>query len=109
MSLVPSLTEIIFTLGAGDSVVGITYHSTYPPELSERKIIGGYFEPSVETIADLNPDIPYSLLAFYPQFYLTDLPVTSQTHAVRCREIANRAGVKNVHIGNIHLLGSDYP
>ncbi|MBW2193690.1 MAG: radical SAM protein, partial [Deltaproteobacteria bacterium] len=33
-------------------------------------------------ISDLNPDIPYSLLAFYPQFYLNDLPTTSRSHAL---------------------------
>lgn len=60
-------------------------------------------------IARLNPDIPYSLLAFYPHFYLQDLPTTSRAHALRCKEIAERQGVRRVHIGNVHLLGEDYP
>jgi pyruvate formate lyase activating enzyme len=59
-------------------------------------------------IAELNPDIPYSLLAFYPQFCLTDLPTTSRSHALRCKEIAERAGLRRVPIGNLHLLGQDY-
>ncbi|MFP3870406.1 MAG: radical SAM protein [Syntrophobacteria bacterium] len=59
-------------------------------------------------LARLNPEIPYSLLAFYPQFYLNDLPTTSRTHALRCKEAAEAAGLKRVHIGNVHLLGSDY-
>lgn len=59
-------------------------------------------------IADLNPDIPFSLLAFYPHFYLQDLPTTSRAHALRCKGIAERQGVHNVHIGNIHLLGEEY-
>jgi pyruvate formate lyase activating enzyme len=59
-------------------------------------------------IAKLNPEIPYSLLAFYPHFHLQDLPTTSRTHALRCKEIAEKAGLKRVHIGNLHLLGRDY-
>ena len=59
-------------------------------------------------IAALNPEIPYSLLAFYPHFYLQDLPTTSRTHALRCKEIAENAGLKRVHLGNVHLLGGEY-
>ncbi|OPX19225.1 MAG: pyruvate formate lyase-activating protein [Desulfobacca sp. 4484_104] len=55
-------------------------------------------------IATLNPDIPYSLLAFYPQFYLNDLPVTSRDFALQAQQVALAAGVRNVHLGNIHLL-----
>jgi len=55
-------------------------------------------------IATLNPEIPYSLLAFYPQFYLSDLPVTSRDFALAARRVAQEAGVKHVNIGNLHLL-----
>ena len=59
-------------------------------------------------LAELNPEIPYSLLAFYPHFHLHDLPTTSRTHALRCKEIAENAGLKRVNLGNLHLLGRDY-
>ena len=59
-------------------------------------------------IARLNPDIPYSLLGFTPHFYLKDLPRTSRDHAQRCRKAAERAGVNQVHIGNVHFLGNRY-
>jgi pyruvate formate lyase activating enzyme len=55
-------------------------------------------------IAALNPDIPYSLLGFYPQFYLNDLPVTSRDFAFEARQVAREAGVKQVNLGNLHLL-----
>ena len=55
-------------------------------------------------IATLNPDIPYSLLAFYPQFYLNDLPTTSRDFAFKARQVALQAGVKRVNLGNLHLL-----
>ena len=59
-------------------------------------------------IARLNPSIPYSLLGFYPHFYLNDLPRTSRSHAHRCKVAAERAGLAHVHIGNVHLLGTSY-
>lgn len=55
-------------------------------------------------IAGLNPDIPYALLAFAPQFCLTDFPPTALRHAQACLEAAKRAGLKRVRLGNRDLL-----
>lgn len=55
-------------------------------------------------LAGYSPDIPYSLLAFYPQFALGDLPTTSRDQAQRCKAAARAAGLTNVRIGNQHLL-----
>ena len=85
-----------------------------PPFLiASTLLVPGYIEEKevrsiAHFIADLNPEIPYSLLAFYPQFYLDDLPTTSRTHALRCQAIAKDAGLHHVHVGNLHLLGDDY-
>jgi pyruvate formate lyase activating enzyme len=74
-----------------------------PGYVDEKEVAGiaGY-------LAELNPEIPYGLLAFYPHFHLQDLPTTSRTHALRCKEVAEGAGLKRVHIGNLHLLGRAY-
>ena len=55
-------------------------------------------------ISSLDPDIPYSLLAFHPDFVMTDLPVTSKQQAMECLESARAAGLSRVRLGNIHLL-----
>ncbi|MCS7239795.1 MAG: radical SAM protein [Candidatus Bipolaricaulota bacterium] len=55
-------------------------------------------------IANVNPAIPLSLLAFYPNCLMDDLPCTSWAHMGRCILVAKEAGLKNVHIGNRHLL-----
>jgi len=55
-------------------------------------------------IASLDPDIPYVLLAFHPDFLMADLPVTSRRQAVECLEAAGAAGLSRVRLGNIHLL-----
>jgi len=59
-------------------------------------------------ISSLSPDIPYALLAFHPQFMMNDLPTTSKRHAQECLEEARAQGLRNVRLGNIHLLGSEY-
>ncbi len=59
-------------------------------------------------IASLSQDIPYALLAFHPQFVMRDLPPTSRRHAHECLEEAKAQGLRNVRIGNIHVLGDYY-
>lgn len=59
-------------------------------------------------LAHLNPEIPYRLLAFHPQFFLKDLPTTSWNHAHRCQEVAQQEGLMRVEIGNRHLLSMEY-
>jgi pyruvate formate lyase activating enzyme len=54
-------------------------------------------------IASLNPEIPYSLLAFHPQYRMQDLPTTSRKHAYECLEAAEKH-LRNVRLGNVHLL-----
>ena len=58
VSLVPSLTETLFDLGAGDVVVGITDFCIFPEGL-ERPRIGGTKTPSVARIRQLEPDLVY--------------------------------------------------
>lgn len=55
-------------------------------------------------LADLDPDIPYSLLAFQPQYMMLDLPSTSMEQAKKCMKAARDAGLKNVNLGNPWLL-----
>lgn len=64
VSLLPSLTEILFAVGAGERVVGVTTHCTYPPEAQQgRTQVGGYVARSMSTevILSLEPDL---VLAF---------------------------------------------
>jgi pyruvate formate lyase activating enzyme len=55
-------------------------------------------------IAELDPDIPYALLAFAPAFEMTDMAATSRRHVADCLEAVGAAGLQRVHIGNVHLL-----
>jgi pyruvate formate lyase activating enzyme len=55
-------------------------------------------------IASINPDTPYSLLAFHPSYLMTDLPNTSRKHAMEAFRAAKDEGLTRVHIGNPWLL-----
>jgi pyruvate formate lyase activating enzyme len=85
-----------------------------PPFLvASTLLIPGYIDKAeISGIADfiysLSPDIPYALLAFHPQFMMNDLPLTSKRHAEECLEEARAQGLRNVRLGNIHLLGEYY-
>jgi iron complex transport system substrate-binding protein len=59
VSLLPSNTEILFAVGAGPQVVGVTSYCNYPPEATSRPQIGGITNQaiSVETIVSLEPDL----------------------------------------------------
>ncbi len=57
VSLVPAITEIIFKLKADSTLMGITYHDTLPPGITTRKIMGGFFSPSLEKIKGADPDM----------------------------------------------------
>jgi len=58
VSLVPSLTESLFDLGAGDDVVGITDYCIFPEGL-DRPRLGGTKNPRVEALRALQPDLVY--------------------------------------------------
>jgi len=62
ISLSPSITEILFAVGAGDQVVGVTNCCDFPPEAKTRSIVGGFSAKtiSIETILSLEPDIVFS-------------------------------------------------
>jgi len=55
--LAPSLTEILYYLGLGDRVVGVTRFSYFPPEAAEKPKIGSYVNLNTEKIITLNPDL----------------------------------------------------
>lgn len=57
VSLVPSVTEMILRIGAGESVVGITHHCVLPPETAGKKIVGGFLNPDFNRVAALHPDV----------------------------------------------------
>lgn len=80
-----------------------------PLVIASTLLVPGYIDAEeihhiATFIAQLDSHIPYSLLAFHPEFMMSDLPRTSWAHAKRALAAATKAGLKRVHIGNKHLL-----
>ncbi|WP_296971191.1 ABC transporter substrate-binding protein [Tepidanaerobacter sp. EBM-38] len=57
ISLAPSNTEILFTLGLEDRIVGVTDFCDYPEAAKSKEKIGGFSEPNIEKIISLQPDL----------------------------------------------------
>jgi iron complex transport system substrate-binding protein len=57
ISLSPATTEILFALGAGDRIVGVTNFCDHPEEAKKKQKIGGMSNPSLEAIVALKPDL----------------------------------------------------
>jgi ABC-type hemin transport system substrate-binding protein len=57
ISLSPATTEVLFALGAGDRIVGVTSFCDHPAEAKKKAKIGGMSNPSLESIVALRPDL----------------------------------------------------
>lgn len=57
VSLAPSITEILYSLGIGERVVGVTKFSSYPPEAALKPKVGSYIDLNAEKIISLFPDL----------------------------------------------------
>lgn len=84
-----------------------------PLVVASTLLVPGYVTPEEVAaialfIASVDPETPYALLAFAPQFTASDLPFTSARHASEALEAASDAGLTRVHVGNRHLLSREY-
>jgi cobalamin transport system substrate-binding protein len=57
ISLAPNLTEILFALGLGDRIVGVTSYCDFPEEVKSKEKIGDTLRPNLERIIALKPDL----------------------------------------------------
>lgn len=61
VSLTPSITEILFALGAGKRIAGVTDTCDFPPQANRIPHICSWFEPDMDRIRDLNPGLVIGL------------------------------------------------
>src|SRR5262245_45049114 len=57
ISLAPSITEILFALGVGDRVVGVSTYCDYPEAAKQIDRVGTFLQPNVERILAKKPDL----------------------------------------------------
>ena len=61
VSMAPNLTEILFSLGLDEEIVGVTLFSDYPPEAKEKTKVGTFVQPNIEAIVAAKPNIVITL------------------------------------------------
>ena len=57
ISLAPSVTELLFAIGAGSQVVGVIEYSDFPPEAKTLQVVGRFDLLDIERILELEPDL----------------------------------------------------
>lgn len=68
ISTAPNITEILFALGLEEKIAGVTSDSTYPASAAEKKNIGNFWQPDIESIIASKPDLVVTLgFPLYPQ------------------------------------------
>jgi iron complex transport system substrate-binding protein len=61
VSLAPSVTEVLFELGLGTKVVGVTRYCRYPVEAQKIPRVGGFYDMSLENLLSLRPTVVVGL------------------------------------------------
>jgi ABC-type Fe3+-hydroxamate transport system substrate-binding protein len=100
VSLVPSLTETLFAIGAGDSVVGITNFCIFPEGI-DRPRVGGTKTPSIERIRQLRPDIVYVNIEENLKRHADEIARFAKVIATEPKTIADVANMITM-LGSIH-------
>jgi len=106
ISLAPSTTEILYALGLGDRIVGVTTFCDYPEAAKEKAKIGGMSNPSLEAVVSLKPDIVVMTTDGNPKEFeerLRSLKITTYVFTARrlselprgIKELGGALGVKN--------------
>lgn len=57
VSLVPALTEMLFAMGAGPNVIGVSSFDEFPPDVAKLPRVGALLDPDTERILSLRPDL----------------------------------------------------
>ena len=101
ISLVPAVTEMLYAIGAGSQVVGVSSFDHFPAQVESLPRVGGLLDPDFERIVRLAPDL---VIVYGTQTDLTAkldrarIPMFSYVHAGRSdvtapiRQLGDRVG-----------------
>ena len=82
ISLSPGVTEILFAIGAGEQVVGVTDFCVFPEKAKTLPKVGGLLNPSYETLITLKPDLiihqpnKHKIKSFVDKLGIRNLPIS---------------------------------
>src|SRR6202011_6148155 len=63
VSLVPSMTEDLFAVGAGDRVVGVSTFTDYPPQAKRLPVVSSFASIATERVIELHADLAIGITA----------------------------------------------
>jgi iron complex transport system substrate-binding protein len=104
ISFIPATTEMLFAMGAGGRVVGVSNYDRFPAEVERLPRVGGLLDPAVERVLTLKPDlvIVYDTQADLKQeLERARIPLFLYTHrglpdiTATIRALGERAGARN--------------
>ena len=107
ISLIPAVTEILFAIGAGSQVIGVSNYDVYPPAATQLPRVGGLIDPAVEIILSLQPDL---VIAYETQFDLlkqltnAGINVSSYTHGTLDHILA---GIRSLGVQTGHATRAE--
>lgn len=64
ISLAPSLTEMVYALGADNTLIAVSDYCKYPAQAQKKEKVGGLFNPNLEKIMALKPDLILATQSF---------------------------------------------
>ncbi len=90
---------------------------TLPEELKERgfifEVLSLYIPGWVEadqigkiatTLASVDAEIPFTILAFFPEYQMQDVPAPTMWQMIDAYHAAKDAGLRNIKLGNVHVF-----
>jgi len=61
IAMAPNTAEILYALGLSNEVVGVSRFCSYPPDVTNKPLVGGLYDPNWEMIVALQPDLVVGL------------------------------------------------
>jgi iron complex transport system substrate-binding protein len=98
VSLAPSVTEILYAIGAADRVIAVTQFCDYPPEAALKPKIGG-MTPSIESLVALKADLILTPRAF------VDPALIDQLEQLKITTYVMDAKTVEDVLGHLHTIG----
>jgi len=90
VTLAPSLAELVFAAGAGDTLVGVSAYSDYPPAVTALPLVGDAFTIDQERLALLRPDLLLAWESGTPAHVVDELRQAGyEVEVVRTRSLAD--------------------
>lgn len=90
VTLAPNLTELVFAAGAGDTLVGVSAYSDYPPAAASLPVVGDAFAVDREALVLLQPDLVLAWEDGTPAHIVDELRASGlQVEVIRTRNLGD--------------------